>query len=196
MLLVASSLFISCQSQTEQKELLQKENELLKKENELLQRENNLSSNSTNNNTSKNNSTSPAPKSSVSITKSDLERAFKKNQSEIEGSERDCSSVNSFIADLNSDGETDGLIQFGCGFKGNMGNAMAGSGLAIFINDNGTLVFQGTDENFEGFVPNKISSGLVYGEIFEYGPDDADCCPSIKTKIKLKLVNGKFVRAN
>jgi len=198
LILTASSILLSCQSQNEQKEkeLLQKENELLKKENELLQKENGQPSKSVDKKSNNDNLNTSPPKQSVSITKADIEKAFNENQSQIEGDGRDCWTVNSFIGDLNSDGANDGLIHFGCGIKGNMGNASAGSGLAIFLNNNGTLVYQGTDENFVDFVPSKISAGLVYGEILEYGPDDARCCPSIKTKVRLKLVNNGFVKVN
>ena len=56
-ILTASTLLFSCQSQNEQKEkeLLQKENELLKKENELLQKETSEPNNSSDKKTTKNN---------------------------------------------------------------------------------------------------------------------------------------------
>jgi hypothetical protein len=168
---------------------LQKENELLKKENELLQKEKSTTNNLPDKKSTKNDN-------SISITKSDVEQAFQNNQSKIDGSDRDCWNNDAYIGDLNSDGLSDGLIHFACGFKDSMGNAIAGSGLAIFINDNGVLIYQGTEEDFVGFIPSKISSGLIYGELLEYRPNDARCCPSIKTKAKLKLANGKLVRVN
>ena len=190
-ILTVSLLLFSCQSKNEQKEkeLLQKENELLKKENELLQKEKNDPNNLLNKKTTESNS-------SISITKSDVEKAFQNNKSKIDSSDRDCWNNDAYIGDLNSDGLNDGLMSFACGFKDSMGNAIAGSGLAIFINNNGDLIYQGTEEDFVGFVPSKISSGLIYGDILEYAQNDARCCPSIKTKVKLKLANGKLVKVN
>ena len=192
-------LFASCQTtSTEQKEkeLLQKENELLKKENELLQKEKGQQKDPTQQTITQKNIPIKDEQTTYQITKSSIEQEFIKHLGQIEGSGRDCWTVNSFIGDLNGDGVNDGVAHFGCLIKGNVGNASGGSGIAIFLVNNNKLEFIGTEEDYIGFVPSKIASGVVYGEQLDYGPDDPRCCPSIKTKIKLKFSNNKLVKVN
>jgi len=43
------------------------------------------------------------------------------------------------------------------------------------------------------FFPKKIQNGYLVGESTCYGPDDANCCPSIHYLSKVKLVNGKLL---
>lgn len=130
-------------------------------------------------------------KSKIVTTKSALESAFNSVLQKMETNETICWSVNAIIGDINSDGINDGLIKYACGLKDG-GNAIAGSGLAIFININGVLVHKGNFEEIVSFVPKRISSGLIHGEILEYGPDDARCCPSIITPTSLKFENNKL----
>jgi uncharacterized protein (TIGR02145 family) len=114
-----------------------------------------------------------------------LETAFTNSLNKVETSDRTCWLVKSLIGDLNLDGASDGIVFFGCGFRDG-GNAIAGSGLAIFLNKNGELLFSGIDESNDKFIPNKISAGLIYGETRDYSPDDPRCCPSIIKKVTLK----------
>lgn len=198
-----TTFLFSCQSANNSKEneLMQKENELMKKENELLLRENELLKKEQSGNQNQNKNQAQKQTSSnfqSNVTSQIIERAFLKSINRIEGSERDsaseryCYVVNILVGDLNQDGLKDGLVHYACGFKAG-GNARAGSGWAVMINDNGSLFLLLTDEEIN-IVPSKITSdGTIIGEQLDYAPSDPRCCPSIKTPRNVKLLGNSLI---
>ncbi len=125
-----------------------------------------------------------------------IENEFSKSLSKIEGQERDCWIVNIVSGDLNGDGSSDVVAHYSCGIKGSMGNASTGSGEAIFINKDNQYKIVGWEEKFRNFIPNKIYTGILYGEEVEYAPTDPNCCPSLKREIQLKLVGSNLIKIN
>lgn len=130
------------------------------------------------------------------ITEQRVKDAYLLNQNRIAGNDRNCWPVTVLIGDLNGDGFNDGLVKFACGFKGNAGNASAGSGLAVFINRNGNLEFLLSDEKYM-IVPSKIlKDGAILGEQLEYAAGDNPNWPSLKTKKQIRLKNNILVYSN
>jgi hypothetical protein len=134
--------------------------------------------------------------SNSTFSKNDFELAYDKLASQIEGKERNCTRGEGITGDLNGDGLIDGIIGYSCGFKGNLGNASAGSGWAIFVSNGKELKFIGTCENFADCSADSIRSGLIYGVQYEYAANDPRCCPSLKTPIKLKLKNKTLIKVD
>lgn len=101
------------------------------------------------------------------------------------------------FGDMNNDGAKDLVVKTyieGAGAGSNTG----WSDLFLFINNNGKLTlkaFSKGDKMFTKFPISElteISNNQLIGTGYEYGPDDAECCPSLKYKYIVGLSNDKL----
>jgi hypothetical protein len=98
------------------------------------------------------------------------------------------------IGDLNYDRKPDAVVRYVLGLK--MGNAITGSGIVVFLNTGNSLSFATDYQDKPDAILKSITNGIIFLEVLIYGPDDPRCCPSIKSKTGLMLVNNKLTEIN
>jgi len=98
------------------------------------------------------------------------------------------------IGDLNNDGKPDAVVRYILGLS--MGNAITGSGIVVFLNTGNSLNFVTDYQDKPGAMLKSIKNGILFIEVLIYGPEDARCCPSIKSKTGLMLDNNKLKEIN
>lgn len=128
--------------------------------------------------------------------KSDFEKealaVFEKQIATIEGTDRNCWKVQTKVGDVNGDGKDDLVVKYACGFKGNMGNASAGGGLAVVSDKFGTLkiVASAESDNFGGNAGIELleikNSKIIINKL-NYAEGDQNGWPSIKEKASIIL---------
>lgn len=105
------------------------------------------------------------------------------------------------LGDLNGDDKIDAVVDYSLavekGNTGNMGSAF--SGLVAFVNTGKKLMVADHTEKFSDFgntakSVSAIKSGVIVLEGLDQGPEDARCCPSIHTKVRLVLRAGKLTK--
>ena len=95
-----------------------------------------------------------------------------------------------YTGDFTGDGKEDVAIYFTLAPAGG-GNALAGQGIVFYENTGRDVkVIAGYEPDYS-FYFDKISGGKVFVFKTEYTENDARCCPSIKVKKALTIVNGK-----
>ena len=95
-----------------------------------------------------------------------------------------------YTGDFTGDGKQDVAIYFALAPTGG-GNALAGQGIVFYENTGRDVkVIAGYEPDYS-FYFDKISGGKVFVFKTEYTENDARCCPSIKVKKALTIVNGK-----
>ncbi|MBX7047361.1 MAG: hypothetical protein K1X86_16140 [Ignavibacteria bacterium] len=98
--------------------------------------------------------------------------------------------MNVYTGDFTGDGRPDIAIYFALAPAGG-GNALAGQGIVFYENTGRDVkVIAGYEPDYS-FNFDKILGGKVYVFRTEYAQNDARCCPSIKIKKELSIVNGK-----
>lgn len=118
-----------------------------------------------------------------------------------------------FSGDLNGDGLSDFVISYciqATDDDRNVGggNAMMNlvcmqEGIAVYIKSGNeySLKAEKSMDNFKVYTENEISfkvknidKGRILCESTAYGPDDANCCPSVVKNVFVKYDNGKLVK--
>ncbi|MBL0269789.1 MAG: hypothetical protein IPP99_14250 [Chitinophagaceae bacterium] len=102
------------------------------------------------------------------------------------------------FADINGDGKLDGLFTFHpqqC----DGGNAMMNAQDRVLVLSKGTAYT--TDASFISNIEQKRDGwfsvtgaleGMIFGNYYEYGPDDGRCCPSIKKSFTIDYKTKKL----
>ncbi|MBX7044239.1 MAG: hypothetical protein K1X86_00250 [Ignavibacteria bacterium] len=95
-----------------------------------------------------------------------------------------------YTGDFTGDDKPDVAIYFTLSLL-NGGNATAGQGIAFYENTvNDVKVIAGFEPDYT-FYFDKIANGKIYVFKSEYAENDARCCPSIKIRKVLTIVNGR-----
>lgn len=101
-------------------------------------------------------------------------------------------------ADINGDGKLDGLVCFHP-VQCDGGNALMNAQDRVLILSKGTGWY--TDEKYirnieqkkDGWLTvNGANDGMIYGTYYDYGPDDARCCPSVRKPFTIDFKTKKL----
>ncbi len=117
-----------------------------------------------------------------------VEESFNKLLNKKEFTDEVCAADNIVVGDLNNDGKKDGIVDYSCVSKMG-GNAILESGWAVFINNNGKLNLLLINRNFRSTPQKILKDGTIISLLSDYGPNDLTCCPSIKSQLKVRLIN-------
>ena len=98
------------------------------------------------------------------------------------------------IGDLNNDKKPDAVVRYILGPK--KGNVVTGSGIVVFINTGDSLKFVTNYQEEPNAVLKSIVNGIIFIEKLMYAQDDPRCCPSIKSKSGLMLIDNKLSEIN
>ena len=198
LLFLALIIFVTSCGQNDSKEkeleLQKRELDLKQKELELKEKELNQSSSPVRQNDSITN-TSATKENSVSSSLTDadilkfIKKDFSKNRNPESFPEPYVNKV--FLLDYNNDGQKDGVAY---AIGGEEGSRVTFNGFGLYKNESGKMLLVDTKVSTITNFENVTQSGAnVIVKATSFGPDDPQCCPSIKKTMTLSFSNDKIL---